>query len=79
MIRNVTSRGAAVRVAASAPAFFELMVDRDGTAKAARTVWRAGDLRGVSFDQLSAGRIAPKLRRTPLAELRMAVGFTVAE
>jgi hypothetical protein len=50
MVRDLSAGGASVRVAAGTSSAFELRIDRDGSVRHARTIWRNGDLRGVVFD-----------------------------
>lgn len=49
-VRNISSGGAALRIAYSAPKTFELRIERDGTIRHAHTIWREGEHRGVAFD-----------------------------
>lgn len=78
MIRSLSASGAALQIPASTPTAFELTVERDGAARLARTVWRNGNRRGVSFEPPP---VAPPVadRRRSIAELRAAVRFTTVE
>ena len=74
-ISDLSSAGAAVRLAASAPDTFELRILRDGTSRMARTIWKDGDHRGVVFAD-----VAPEAtcnRKTSILDLRRSLSFEV--
>lgn len=53
-VRNLSTGGAAVRIAPSAPNAFQLVIERDGAVRHAQTIWRDGEMRGVAFDDAPA-------------------------
>jgi PilZ domain len=75
-IRDLSSAGAAVRLAASAPDTFELRIMRDGTSRMARTIWKDGDRRGLVFTDVAT---EPKRNdTTSILDLRRSLSFEVA-
>jgi hypothetical protein len=72
-IRDLSPGGASVRLVPSAPDTFELRIQRDGSTRLARTIWKNGDRRGLVFadvatDSVSAGK-------TSILDLRHQLNF----